>query len=86
MPGQARLNPAQKVLLAAIKWYQTHLSPDHSPRKVFYPYGYCRYTPTCSQYSVDAIRKHGAIWGSVLTLWRILRCNPWSHGGHDPVR
>ena len=43
----------------------------------------CKYHPTCSQYAVDALRKHGAFKGSAKTAWRLLRCNPWSHGGVD---
>ena len=46
---------------------------------------HCPYTPTCSQYAVEAIEKHGALKGSLLASWRILRCNPLSHGGYDPV-
>lgn len=45
----------------------------------------CRYHPTCSQYSIQAYQKHGAIKGSWLTIKRIARCHPWSEGGHDPV-
>jgi len=79
------LNPAQRVALKAIAWYQKYWSPDHSPRKALYPYGYCRFQPTCSQYTAEAITKYGVIRGSVLGVWRILRCQPWSRGGHDPV-
>ena len=43
----------------------------------------CRFTPTCSQYALDAVRKHGLVVGSLKACWRILRCNPWSHGGVD---
>lgn len=48
----------------------------------------CRYYPTCSRYAVESYRTHGAFWGTVLTVWRLLRCNPWSRGGvdHVPVR
>lgn len=45
----------------------------------------CRFTPTCSQYSLQAFRKHGPIKGLILTIWRILRCNPWGGSGYDPV-
>ncbi|HET6454304.1 MAG TPA: membrane protein insertion efficiency factor YidD [Armatimonadota bacterium] len=45
----------------------------------------CRYWPTCSEYAVQAIDKHGPIRGMVMAAWRILRCNPWSPGGFDPV-
>ncbi len=46
----------------------------------------CKYEPSCSEYAVQALRKHGLFKGSALAGWRLLRCNPWSHGGHDPVR
>ncbi|MFC0206099.1 membrane protein insertion efficiency factor YidD [Novosphingobium soli] len=45
----------------------------------------CRYTPSCSQYAIEAVRRHGAIKGGWLALWRILRCQPWGGHGHDPV-
>lgn len=45
----------------------------------------CRYYPTCSQYAIDSLRIHGFFKGTALAAWRILRCNPWSDGGEDPV-
>ena len=45
--------------------------------------GTCKYHPTCSQYAIEALRKHGLLKGSALAAWRLLRCNPWSHGGVD---
>jgi putative membrane protein insertion efficiency factor len=48
--------------------------------------GGCKYHPSCSQYAIDAVRRKGLLRGSVLAAWRLLRCNPWSHGGFDPVR
>ena len=45
----------------------------------------CRYTPSCSQYAILAVRKHGAIKGGCLAIWRLLRCQPWGGHGHDPV-
>ena len=45
----------------------------------------CKYHPSCSEYAVQALRKHGLVRGSALAGWRLLRCNPWSHGGVDPV-
>jgi uncharacterized protein len=46
----------------------------------------CKYHPSCSQYAIDAVRQKGLLRGSLLACWRLLRCNPWSHGGFDPVR
>ncbi|MBQ9941028.1 MAG: membrane protein insertion efficiency factor YidD [Clostridia bacterium] len=45
----------------------------------------CRFTPTCSQYAIDALKKYGVVKGMVLIVWRLLRCNPFSKGGYDPV-
>ena len=45
----------------------------------------CKYYPSCSSYAVQAIKEFGILRGLVLAAWRLLRCNPWSHGGHDPV-
>lgn len=45
----------------------------------------CRYTPSCSQYAIEAVRRHGAIKGGWLAFWRLLRCQPWGGHGHDPV-
>jgi len=67
----------RRVLLAPIRFYQRFISPA-LPRR-------CKYLPTCSAYAVDAIRAYGAWRGLVLAGWRLLRCNPWSHGGYDPV-
>ena len=63
--------------LAAVRAYQLLVSPLLGPR--------CKYHPSCSQYAADAIREVGVLRGSVLTGWRLLRCNPWSHGGVDRV-
>jgi putative membrane protein insertion efficiency factor len=46
----------------------------------------CKYHPTCSQYAIDPVSQRGIVRGSLLAGWRLLRCNPWSHGGFDPVR
>ena len=67
----------KKVLLALIRFYQSSISPGTAP--------HCKYIPTCSQYGMEAIERFGALKGSALTLWRILRCNPFSKGGYDPV-
>jgi putative membrane protein insertion efficiency factor len=66
------------VLSAPIRLYQRFVSPA-LPRR-------CKYEPTCSAYAAEALRVHGPLRGSVLATWRLLRCNPFSHGGYDPVR
>ena len=45
----------------------------------------CRFVPSCSEYAAEAVAKHGLLYGSALAVWRILRCNPFAHGGYDPV-
>jgi putative membrane protein insertion efficiency factor len=65
------------IALKLIRFYQVAVSPWTPPS--------CRYVPTCSQYGYEAISKHGFFKGGLLTAWRILRCNPWSLGGYDPV-
>lgn len=67
----------KRALLGAIGAYQRWLSPL-LPRR-------CKYEPTCSEYAVESLRRFGVLRGSVLATWRILRCNPLSHGGFDPV-
>lgn len=74
------------ILIKLINIYQKTLSFDHGPLRVFYPHGFCRFTPTCSQYGKEAIEKHGPIKGIILGAWRVIRCNPWNKGGHDPVK
>lgn len=69
-----------------IRWYQKILSLDHSFWKRFFPYGYCRFHPTCSEYAVQAIGKYGLIRGLLKSLNRLLRCHPWNPGGYDPVK
>ena len=66
-----------KLFIALIRLYQGMISP-------LLP-GSCRYTPTCSEYGVQALRKHGPWRGGLLTLKRFLSCNPWGGHGHDPV-
>ena len=68
----------KRVLLAIIRFYRRELSPRK--RRPC-----CRYFPTCSQYAVTAIERYGAIRGGRMAAWRILRCNPFSRGGYDPV-
>ncbi|MDD2758174.1 MAG: membrane protein insertion efficiency factor YidD [Patescibacteria group bacterium] len=66
-----------------IRLYQKTLSFDHGPLKKLFPHGYCRFFPSCSEYSHQAIKKYGLIVGLPKTVWRILRCNPWGKGGVD---
>ena len=71
------LYPIELLFTGLIRLYQLTISP-------LLPAS-CRYTPTCSQYSIEAIKKYGPIKGSYLAIRRILRCNPWGGHGHDPV-
>jgi putative membrane protein insertion efficiency factor len=66
-----------KIFIILIKLYQITLSPFLGKQ--------CRFTPTCSQYGIEAIQKHGVLKGSWLTIKRIARCNPWGSSGYDPV-
>ena len=68
---------ARGLVTAPIRVYQRAISPALPKR--------CKYHPSCSAYAVQAIRRYGILRGLVLAGWRVLRCNPWSHGGHDPV-
>jgi putative membrane protein insertion efficiency factor len=64
------------LVLAPIRLYARFISPALPPR--------CRYYPSCSAYAVGSIERFGILRGLVLAVWRVLRCNPWSHGGYDP--
>jgi putative membrane protein insertion efficiency factor len=75
----------KKIAMYLIRVYQKTLSMDHGPLSFLYSEGFCRFRPTCSQYSYEAIEKYGLIKGSLMGLWRICRCNPWARGGYDPV-
>ncbi len=68
----------RNTIILLIRGYQRTLSPDHGPLNPLFPYGYCRHSPTCSQYGIDTIAKRGVIIGLPLTTWRILTCNPWN--------
>ena len=76
----------KSLVLGLIRLYQKTLSPDSGWFRVFYPYGFCRFHPHCSEYSYQTINKHGLIKGLIKTSWRVLRCNPLSRGGYDPVK
>ena len=67
----------KKILIFIIRFYQIYLSPLKSTK--------CPYYPTCSAYGLEAVKTHGALKGTFLAAWRILRCNPFSKGGYDPV-
>lgn len=71
------MNICKQFLIEIIRFYQRNISP-------FLP-STCKYYPTCSKYAILAIEKYGPIKGSLLAIWRILRCNPFSKGGYDPV-
>lgn len=69
----------KNFLIYIIKKYQKYISPTLSL------YSKCKYIPSCSNYSIEALKKHGILYGSILTIWRLLRCNPFTKGGYDPV-
>lgn len=81
MPAQLPMKKLTKLvselLILPVRFYQLCISPM-LPRS-------CRFTPTCSQYAVEALRKHGPLKGSWLAIRRILRCHPWGGSGYDPV-
>ncbi|NQU49905.1 MAG: membrane protein insertion efficiency factor YidD [Planctomycetes bacterium] len=67
----------KRILISWIRGYQRRISPLWGPR--------CRFHPTCSHYAVEALEKHGLLKGILLAIWRLLRCQPFSKGGYDPV-
>ena len=67
----------KRLLIKFVKFYQVAISANRPPC--------CKYMPTCSAYALQALEIHGALKGSALAIWRILRCNPFSRGGYDPV-
>lgn len=76
---------SRKLVVAMIRFYQKTFSFDHGPLKNFYPHGFCKFYPSCSQYGIEAVEKYGIIRGGLKAVWRIMRCNPWSKGGNDPL-
>ena len=72
-----KFHPMRVGLIWAVRSYQTLISPA-LPRS-------CKYHPSCSQYAIDAVTQYGAMRGFVLAVWRLMRCNPLSYGGYDPV-
>ena len=67
----------KRALIALVKLYRKRISTASAPR--------CRFAPTCSAYALEALEKYGALKGSIMAIWRILRCNPFCKGGYDPV-
>ncbi|NQX93615.1 MAG: membrane protein insertion efficiency factor YidD [Erythrobacter sp.] len=66
-----------RLLILFIRFYQRWLSPLTGP--------HCRFQPSCSAYAAEALARHGLLRGGTLSLWRLLRCNPWGGSGYDPV-
>ncbi|HHO47184.1 MAG TPA: membrane protein insertion efficiency factor YidD [Desulfobacteraceae bacterium] len=81
-PARSAAGPATgrfaRFCVAILRWYKHYISPFLPPS--------CRFTPTCSQYAIDAVKKHGVLRGLLLALWRLLRCHPFARGGYDPVK
>ena len=71
------MNALRAAAVAPVRFYQRFVSPGIPQR--------CKYYPSCSEYAARAIARYGVLRGVVLAAWRLLRCNPWSHGGVDPV-
>jgi putative membrane protein insertion efficiency factor len=71
------MSPAAYLLVGAVRAYQLIVRPVIG--------AHCRFEPSCSHYAIEALRRHGAMRGSLLAAWRVLRCNPFSAGGYDPV-
>ena len=71
-------HPVQSALIALVRAYRFFFSPWIGSA--------CRFEPTCSRYAADALRLRGPLVGPALAIWRVLRCNPWSKGGYDPVK
>ena len=68
----------KRIFIGLIKFYRKYISGMKTTPT-------CKFIPTCSEYGIEAIEKYGALKGGLLTIWRILRCNPFSKGGYDPV-
>ena len=73
----AGVNKMKKFLIAAVKFYRKNISPARPPC--------CRFSPTCSEYALEALEKYGALKGTYLAIRRLLKCNPFHKGGYDPV-
>jgi uncharacterized protein len=77
------MNPVQHILIGMVRLYRWTLSPAKT--FLFGPLGQCRFTPSCSQYALEALKTHGAVTGGWLAVKRVCRCHPWNECGHDPV-
>ena len=71
----------KKIFISLIEFYQKHISPWLDSKNIK-----CKYYPTCSEYTKQAIEKYGVLKGGAKGMWRILRCNPFSKGGYDPLK
>ena len=71
------MTPLRRAFLAPVRGYRRVVSPLLPVR--------CKYYPSCSAYAIEAVERFGILRGTVLATWRLLRCNPFSHGGYDPV-
>lgn len=80
------INFPRKIIIFLIVLYQKTISPDHGIFKFRHPFGYCRFYPSCSQYSKQAIEKYGIFKGGAKAGKRIIKCNPFNKGGFDPVK
>jgi len=76
----------KKIVLSLIRLYQKTLSLDHGFLSVLYSERVCRFQPTCSEYTYQAVEKYGVAKGLFLGFLRVCRCHPWSKGGYDPVK
>lgn len=74
------------LAIRLLKIYQKTLSFDHGAFKFFYPNGFCRFRPSCSDYAIQAIEKYGFIKGGFKAVWRVARCQPFNSGGFDPLK
>ena len=72
-------------LIRLIDWYQATLSPDHGPLRHLHPYGFCRHSPTCSEFARQAIFERGLLSGSFLSLLRICSCTPWKAPSEERI-
>jgi putative membrane protein insertion efficiency factor len=75
----------KKTAIFFVKIYQKTISFDHGPMKFLYTHGFCKFFPTCSQYTIEAISRLGLLKGGFWACRRVLRCHPWSKGGVDEI-